>query len=198
MRTHGSGALLLSILTCALLRAAPVRAEEPDVAPEAGAAEEPALSVAPHWYGGRVLLADGVSLALLAGGAAARLDPVAVVGFAGWFLAAPIVHGSHAGVSHALGSLALRVGLPLVGLAIGQAASDGCWRQPGASDTCDVAAGMTGLLLGVVAAEILDVAWLARDAHPVAPSPSANDAARTQLVLAPQTGGAMLGLAGRF
>jgi hypothetical protein len=143
-------------------------------------------------------VADGASLAILAAGAASSSAPLAIVGVAGWFLASPVVHVSHAGVGRGLGSLALRIGLPVVGILIANIASDGCWREPGASDNCDTAAQAEGLLLGAVAAEVLDVAWLARDARPVEPAPHGSDHPFAQLVVSPAVGGASVGLVGRF
>jgi hypothetical protein len=177
---------LLVALTCTLLVASTARGEEP--------AREP--PVEPHWYGGSVLLADGLSLGLFAGGAAVT-PSLAIAGAAGWVLAAPIIHASHAGFGHAAGSLGLRLGLPLLGMLLGAAAVDGCWREPNASDACEAGMEVGGFMLGAVVAEILDVAWLARDEHPIA-SPPAPSHPTVQFALTPRSGGAVLGLGGSF
>jgi len=114
------------------------------------------------------------------------------------FVTAPVVHGVHAGPGRAVLSFALRVGLPLAGFALAKAASKGCWNQPDASDTCEIGAGVAGLFVGVVGAEILDVAWLARDRHPAEPPARAAPAAGAQLVFLPTSDGGSVGLVGRF
>lgn len=151
-----------------------------------------------HWYGGRLLLADGASLAVLAAGGSLRSTPVFLAGFAGWFLASPIAHAEHAGLGRGAASLVLRVGLPALGLLAGQSSANGCWREVGASDSCEVGAGAGGLLLGAIAAEIIDVALFARDAHAAAPRPSREQAFAEPVVVPAAGGGAVMGLAGRF
>jgi hypothetical protein len=193
MNLLGRAAWTVPALVLALAGQARAAADVPEDAPAAVEDAEPAL--VPHWYGGRVLLADGASVAVLAAGGALRSTPVLVAGLAGWFLAAPVVHARHATFGRGAASFALRVGLPTLGLLVGQAASRGCWNDVGASDSCEVGAGAGGLFLGVLAAEIVDIALLARDAHPAEPPP---EHAFASPVVVPQQGGAVMGLAGRF
>jgi hypothetical protein len=147
-----------------------------------------------HWYGGRILIGDGASIALFASGWA--FPPLGVVGATGWFLGAPIQHGVHAGPGRAWGSFGLRFGLPLVGLVGGALIGYSC---PGVSSAqhCSTGGGVIGAAAGFAAAEALDVAWLARDEHPAAQSVAAAGPA-PQLVLAPRPGGGLVGLVGLF
>jgi hypothetical protein len=189
MRTRASVVLGGLAVVVTLLLGGAARAQEAEVAPT-----EPAMEA--HWYGGRILLADGSAVAVMAAGGGLGSGPLALVGVAGWFVASPLVHAQHAGAGRGLGSFALRAGLPLAGLVLANAASHDCWKEPGASDSCDVGAGLAGLLLGVIGAEILDVAWLARDAHPVEGAHAESRA--PQLVFLPQGDGLSVGLVGRF
>jgi hypothetical protein len=198
MRILDARALLWSMLPCALLLAAnPARADDIPLEAAPPVADSAPATVS-HWYGGRLLLADAASLAVLAGGASLRATPVALLGFAGLFVASPIVHAAHAGLGRGVTSLALRLALPTLGFLLAKSATDGCWRDPNASDTCDFGAEIGGTLLGGIAAEVIDVVWLAHDVHPVEPPPGGGGHASAQLVVVPQNGGTIMGLAGRF
>jgi len=187
--------LTISALVLAALGATAARADEPAVG-EAAPDSPPAAS-AWHWYGGRILLADGASLAVMTAAGFADAPPLLVVGAAGWVLASPILHAQHGSLARGVGALALRVGLPVSGFLIGKALTEGCWRDPNASDTCDLGAEMAGTLMGAISAGVIDSVWLARDRHEVAPPGEAASAAASVVVL-PERGGALMGLAGRF
>jgi hypothetical protein len=196
MRLRRAGAFSAVMVVTAMsgLAAGAARADE-------GRAESAPAAWQSHWYGGRLLLADGASVALMAAGGQTESLPLLGLGLAAWAVTSPILHAQHAGVPRAVGSLALRVGLPALGFLLAKSATDGCWRDPSASDTCDIGAETVGVLLGAIAAEILDVALLAHDEHAVAPPPppaAAPDVGSVQLVLAPRDGGAFMGVAGRF
>jgi hypothetical protein len=165
--------------------------------PDSPRTELAPAAVETHWYGGRVLLADAASLAVLAGGAALDAPPVIALGVAGWFLASPVLHAQHATVGRGLGAFALRLGLPLAGFLVAKTLTNGCWRDPNASDTCDLGAEMGATLLGAISAGVIDVAWLARDSHAVAPARRRTTQSANVVVL-PQAGGALMGLAGTF
>jgi len=82
----------------------------PRVAPHLLDDERPPQSPSParRWYGWQTLLCDGLSLALLFGGAATQVGSLPVVGAFGLLLATPIVHGAH-GNPAAYVSLGLRL-----------------------------------------------------------------------------------------
>src|SRR5262245_27935608 len=110
------------VVLCLLLAAGSARAGDPLPAEE------------PHWYGGRLLLADAAAVAVFAVGGSQGGAPVAVLGVGGWALGSPIVHATHGSVGRGVVSLALRVGLPLMGFMLGKSSSEGCWRGANASD----------------------------------------------------------------
>jgi hypothetical protein len=109
-------------------------------------------SLPEHWYGWQTLLVDAGSVVLLALPNAAGVFTYA--------LGTPIVHAAHGKWGTGLGSLGLRVGLPLLlgltGLMIGS-------LSPSAGNTPIpvIDGGLIGLTGGMVAASAIDAAWLA-------------------------------------
>jgi hypothetical protein len=150
----------------------------------------------PVWYGYKLMLADAASLALVVGGVATDMAPLAVTGLGGVLLGAPIVHGAEGQSGRALGSLGMRVVLPLAGGALAVWAYD---RNNRDSGTCDCMGGMFayfgGVALGMGVAMMVDAAFLGWRSEPVA-------ARRESLSLLPSfglaPGGGSVGLAGRF
>jgi hypothetical protein len=134
-------------------------------------------------YSGTILRLDSISLGafllgvtmVLSDGSNQKTGTILVVAaIPTWLLAAPIVHGMHHQPGRVVGSVALRLLLPSVGLAIGSKLDSG-----DGSDT------LAGCLLGAIAATAIDAAV----AHQSTWSP----------VVAPtQHGGATLGVAGRW
>jgi hypothetical protein len=172
--------------------------------PLAGAAEpDPAVAPAAYlpapaaqgetvreWYGYQNLGVDGAALALVFGGEALDDGTMFGAGLLGYALGSPIVHGHRGNGARAFGSAALRVGLPLLGGAIGIAADSDC-RD---SELCIAGVGvpLLGILAGMGSAILIDDLLLARDLRP---------ASRRVLAptLAPTAGGGMsFGLAGTF
>ena len=95
----------------------------------------------------------GSRLALVA---AAPNGPVLLIGAAGYLLTGPAMHE---GAPRALGSLALRAGLPLLAMQYAKARRD-C---SGGGLACDTVGGMPeGLLVGMVAAIAIDTIFIAR------------------------------------
>jgi hypothetical protein len=115
------------------------------------------------WYGWQIILIDGASLVVLLAGQGQSL-PSGLAGI-GYVAGGPTVHFAHGHVGKGFGSAGLRLGLPfagaLLGLAIGAGQScNGCELTPALEDFA------IGLLLGLVAAPVIDVAWLAYDEEP--------------------------------
>jgi hypothetical protein len=167
----GATALLL------LLSATTAARADDDGAPPATA---PATAVTTRatiqetrWYGWQTLAVDAGSLGVgLAGSAAGQGGVSAVALLAGYALGAPIVHAAHGRTDAALGDLALRLGAPLVGGAVGYgvgvATFQGC--APGAwlcgRDWSGFGGAVVGGLGGAVTAIILDASVLGRERVP--------------------------------
>jgi hypothetical protein len=172
-------------------------------------ASPPAHAEETRSYAWQIAVADGSSLAaLVAATMAGHPEAGAALGGVGFVGAAPIIHGAHARPGAAVGSLALRVGLPLLGGFIGYWVTGKCtphdrpFEYP--DESCDwsdlgraIDAGL-GVAVGVLAASALDMAFLARE-----PVPARRDEhAAPRLHLAPTAtavrGGAVGGVAGVF
>jgi hypothetical protein len=129
----------------------------PSMAPQRGP-DTPAPAASPHWYGWQILLGDAAVFSLAG---FAKNPSVAY----GWVGSGPFVHFGHGNVGRGLGSAALRVGLPLLGVAVGAASASGCH-----GDWCGLGEVVGGGLIGMATAELIDVVGLAYDS---APAPAA-------------------------
>lgn len=127
-----------------------------------------------RWYGYQPLVADGVALSLFAASVAtyepmpcglfedcARPDNTAsssflIAGALVYAFASPTIHALHGHWGKAGGSLGLRLGAPLVGLAVGSATT--------------AEAGALTASLGALAAMVVDDVFLARETIRKAPS----------------------------
>ena len=112
-----------------------------------------------RWYGWQTLLTDAAALGLLVG--AASSQSTATPGLALYALGGPGVHAGHGHAGKALGSLALRVSLPVtvgyVGYAIDSAnCGESEWF-------CGLEGAAAGILVGTVAAITIDSAVLANE-----------------------------------
>jgi hypothetical protein len=98
-----------------------------------------------------------------------------------YLLGAPIVHATHHRPGRAAGSLALRAGLPILGIAIGLKSVHTC-----NGDVCDEgpgAAPILGMVAGMIAASVIDTAFLAKgDEAPTRASWTPTIAARRESV----------------
>jgi hypothetical protein len=156
------------------------------VAPREPATSPPAASS--QWYGWQILLSDAAVFSF------AGLTHNASVAY-GWVGGGAIVHLGHGNVGRGLASAALRAGLPIIGLALGAASASGC-----TGDWCGLGEVVVGGAIGMVSAELIDVALLAHDS---APSPAAARAAqRSPVEVSPVVragrSGLGLDLVGRF
>lgn len=154
------------------------------VAPRAASADEPDGAPAPTerlWYGGPMVAADVASISLLVGVEAMEdgdASPVlGTLGILGAVAFAPIDHLAHDHGKRAIGSLAMRVGLPFIGFLL---AAGSCEVGDGSGESCDTA-GQNGAILGLFTAVVLDDLLLAYDERPAAGASSG-----LQLGLAPR------------
>jgi hypothetical protein len=171
-------------------------------------AEHPAPDGPERWYGWQVAVADALSVGLIAAGLAvagsadesdsaiARTGVVlSSLGFVAYLGGAPVLHGVHERPAlRALGSLGLRVGLPLVGVGLGTALAN-CGSSNDDSfgeGFCEVVGGGLGLVIGMVTAMVMDAALSFEPIEPVT----------TGVALAPvlrvEHGRAIGGVSGRF
>ena len=122
---------------------------------------------APHEvrYGGQTLAADGIALLLVVAGAAvagssgsdeSAGEAFMVLGLMTYGFGGPIVHFAHKNVGGGLGSLGVRIAVPIVAGALGCAADDN------QSEWGCIGGAAAGGALGILAAVIIDAGVLAR------------------------------------
>jgi hypothetical protein len=149
-----------------------------------------------EWYGGAILLTDGLSLASAVAAVFTQSSAPAAFALGGYALGGPIVHVAHGEPLRGLGSLGLRAGLPVVG-----GLSGALLASVGPPERCHDVCGLRalgGLLVGTgvgaVAAMVVDTAFLARRKVPAE--------ATTGVTVTPQVAvdkkGVQLGLGGAF
>jgi hypothetical protein len=153
----------------------------------------------PVWYGWRVMAVD-----LAAVGAFIAADKTSSVPLAGgsilaYGIVSPVMHAPHS-VPRMLGSLALRIGLPLLGAAATFHPSCGGNHSDPGDGTCND--GGNGAMVGAAAAMILDDLFAFDDVAP-APAPSSVPRPATSVSSLTPTitinhGVSGLGLAGTF
>jgi hypothetical protein len=131
---------------------------------------EPPAPALEAGYRFQTALADGAAVGLFMLGASSNSSGLADAGLGTYLLGAPIIHLSHNRPGRAAGSLALRLGLPIIGVMVGIKSHHSCPNN----DICDEGPGaeaVVGLLGGVVAASVIDTAFLAKgDDAPARPS----------------------------
>lgn len=134
-----------------------------------------------EWYGWQVLAADGAALGI---GIATEQPEIAL----GWVGTGAAVHAYHHHYGRAVLSVGMRIGLPILGMALGESSAKGC-----TGDFCDLGAVLAGGLVGMGAAEVIDLVE-STDEHEVLPAPS-----RSWTPIAGiRHGGGTLGIAARF
>lgn len=195
-------AAVLVVLTSVAAAQAP--GETMSWAPEETPPSSQAPQVVKASYRGQVLLADGLSLGMIILGPVGGNDELTGLGFAGYFVGAPIVHIAHGRGGAALQSLGLRMGLPILGGMIGyrlgpndvvcnEGRGDPQYGDGGAcgGDHGSITGLLVGALAGAVTASVVDATYLTTYEKRVArPSWSAS--------LRPMHGGASVGIAGSF
>ncbi len=130
----------------------------PSEAPAVTPAPAPPAPPGSPWYGGSVLLADGlvVSGAVLLKLAGAPQGAIASTMVLGYTIAPPLVHLAHGSAPRTLGSLGLRLGAPALFALAGWAAYP-CFM----SDRCRNTGVGLGIVIGYASAVILDATALA-------------------------------------
>lgn len=138
-------------------------AEEPSTAPAShvippgdGAKEQQKWDepVERRWYGLPTLLLDSIAIGLMGGAVASERGGYLGAGGILYVITGPAVHGAHHRGGAALASLALRVGLPLIGAGAGAASH--CEGD----DFCAVEGAARGMLGGAIVASVIDIGAL--------------------------------------
>jgi hypothetical protein len=148
-------------------------AREPEaVRPARDASDEGrATATREEWYGWQSLSADGAALILLIAASAAsdqrnKLPDIFAYGSVGMYLlGGPSTHLMHDSPGRALGSLAMRAGLPFAFGGIGSQLEDCSGEQD--YDLCGIAGALLGGVLGVATAITVDAAVLSYEDVPV-------------------------------
>jgi hypothetical protein len=113
-----------------------------------------------RWYGWQTLSVDGASLAVLIGGASADAGAIAGIGALGAVAGAPVVHVIHDRPGAAVGSLGLRLALPIIGAAVGAGAAN-CSKDH--EMFCGLGEVAVGFMIGATAAVVIDASVLAHE-----------------------------------
>lgn len=149
-----------------------------------------------RWYGWQTLTTDAAATTLLFAGVEAGNSPLIGTGILTFGVGAPIVHLVHGRAGAAAGSLAARVAMPILGLAVGYA-SEKC-GSPGSEDNsgCGIGGAAIGSFIGAGIASIFDAAVLSHEK--VDPEPQRS----TPVSLSPTVGvskhAGTVGVAGAF
>jgi hypothetical protein len=148
-------------------------------------------------YGKLTLATDGIAVGILLLAISQESEDLAKLSVGTYLVGAPIVHVTRGRVGRGLLSATMRVALPVVGAMAGASMeSDKPCNDP-YDDYCGDDEGpdggiVLGMLGGVLAASIIDAAYLAKGDGPRRPATAWQPTAR------PTNGGVALGLAGSF
>lgn len=115
-----------------------------------------------RWYGSQTLAVDATSIGLVIAGARMHSSEWSTLGFFGYALGGPVVHGFHGHGEKALGSGVMRLGLPFGFGFAGYAATD-----DGESMFSGLYGFVIGSLIGVGTAITLDASVLAWEPRPI-------------------------------
>jgi hypothetical protein len=161
-----------------------------------------------RWYGWQTLLADSTAIGLF-GLAAANRANGPLLGASGvvYVAGGPAIHLAHGRVGALAGSLALRVGLPLVGVGLGAATASCSAQRQSEDDDAGTPCGLTGAVYGFAVgaglAMVVDMAVLSWEpsTEPMtqeAPPPSPAVAWSLTPTMDPKSGAKGVSMVGTF
>jgi hypothetical protein len=144
-------------------------------------------------YRGQTLLADGIAAGLLIAALSSddyeQGESLAKLSLGTYALGAPIIHLTKGRSGHALGSVAMRIGFPILGGLLGDSMSKDCYDYYCGSNDDEI---VLGIFAGAITASALDAIYLAKGDAPKQPEPAWTPTARAT------QGGFALGASGRF
>lgn len=149
-------------------------------------------------YGWQIALVDGGAALLLLSAASNDSESIGLLGIGGYLVGGPIVHSAHGNAKRAVGSLALRVVLPVVGARLLISMNE-C--DPQITDFCgedEMVYRIIGGGIGVMAAGALDWFLLGRQKKKETTPALSLGGVRVQPTLYPSASGAQLGVMGQF
>ena len=155
------------------LSATTAAAEPPGLTPLVEPAAPPPSEPLEASYRAQTAGADAAALGLVFVAAGTKSGGVSQLALGTYMFGAPLVHLAHHRPGRAAGSLALRVGLPILGGVIGAKTYHSSCRA--SDDTCDddegpIIQAALGILGGMIAASVIDTAVLAKgDEAPARP-----------------------------
>ncbi len=124
--------------------------------------ESAAPMSASTWYGYQVFVADGAAVLFATGAFSADSATMGVISVGLYGLGGPAIHLARGNYLRAAGSLALRAGLPIVGVLIGKATAN-C---PDGKFLCGLGNAGYGAIVGLAGASLADALFLAWDSEP--------------------------------
>jgi hypothetical protein len=145
----------------------------------------------PSWYGWQVWAADAAVLAITYA-CVSKTDGECLWTLPGYLLAGPIIHSVHNRPARGLGSVALRIGAPLLGAYVGAETTD-CSHTD--DNFCGAAGILGGLAFGVVAAIFIDGIMSFESSTP---SPRPAPARSVTPTVSVAGGNTVFGVVGRF
>jgi hypothetical protein len=166
MRMIGARASLAGVLF--LLAGA--RVSPAVAADEEGALAAPAPSSGASWYGYQTVSADATAAALTALSFQTNSGAASWAAIGVYLLGAPVVHAAHQRPLAALGSLGLRIGMPLLAAAVGAATADCSSNRVLNDENCEFGPSVVGAGIGLILAAVIDSAAIAWD-PPSSPGP---------------------------
>ncbi len=143
--------------TTATAFAEPVPSETPPVlTPPSETPPAVKVPTATEWYGWQIAAADAAAFGMAA---ATEHGEIALA----WIGTGAAVHAAHHNYGRSFLSVGMRVGLPILGASLGEASAKGCQGE-----LCDLGPMLLGGLVGMGAAELIDLA-IAKDEHEIVP-----------------------------
>ena len=147
----------------------------------------PAPALERYWYGWQIAITAGTSYAIATLSTTTKEAWLFPVSLAGAYAGGPVVHAAHGEGTHALESLGLNFGLTVGGALFGAALM--CVGTNTCSDGITnplLAGGLAGAFLGLVAAQIIDIAVVAHEERAIGgASPGTSSTARSTPRTAP-------------
>lgn len=157
------------------------------------------------WYGGSIIAGDLATVAAAVLAITSESVPLAGLAGVSYLVTPAVIHGVHGRGGLSAASVLLRIGLPIVGVAISSSMAHCPTTHQEDDAFCGWSEGIIGAMVGVVAASVVD-ASLAWESTPNSPSVAQSPARNTtphhfgllSASVVPSANGASVMLGGRF